>query len=199
MSQTLRADAQENRDRVLDAARALFAEHGLDVTMRDIARRADVGPATLYRRFPTRRDLVDAAFADEMRTCRAIVVDACADPDPARGLRDAIERTIVLNAGNRGFVDAMASVEHDHEGIARHRVELRRMLAGLVDRARAAGDVRPDLTIDDVLLLLSAGRGIPGRSPARRAAAAHRFGRLAADMLVARAGAPAPVDAARGT
>lgn len=66
----LRADAQDNRDRVLEAARALFAERGIDVTMRQIARRADVGPATLYRRFPTKQILVDEAFEYELRSCR---------------------------------------------------------------------------------------------------------------------------------
>jgi AcrR family transcriptional regulator len=77
--QMLRADAQENRDRVLEAARDLFGRQGLGVTMREVARLADVGPATLYRRFPTKKHLVDAAFADEVRACRGIVEDACAD------------------------------------------------------------------------------------------------------------------------
>ncbi|MCZ9342279.1 TetR/AcrR family transcriptional regulator, partial [Streptomyces sp. TRM76130] len=54
---TLRADALDNRDRILDAARALFATRGLDVPMREVARHARVAPATLYRRFPTKRDL----------------------------------------------------------------------------------------------------------------------------------------------
>ena len=66
LTQMLRADAQENRDRILAAARALFAERGLDVGMREIARRAGVGPATLYRRFPTKQALIDEAFAVEL-------------------------------------------------------------------------------------------------------------------------------------
>src|SRR5690349_1268544 len=73
----LRADALDNRERILDAARALFAAEGLDVPMGEIARRAGVGPATLYRRFPTKQTLIAEAFADEMRACHAIVDDAC--------------------------------------------------------------------------------------------------------------------------
>jgi AcrR family transcriptional regulator len=81
----LRSDAEENRQRVRDAARALFSERGLDVGMRDIARRAQVGPATLYRRFPTKQILIDEVFADELHSCRAIVDDGCSDPDPWHG------------------------------------------------------------------------------------------------------------------
>lgn len=70
---TLRSDALDNRERILDAARALFSADGLNVPMREIARRAGVGPATLYRHFPTKQMLVADAFADQLRACRAIV------------------------------------------------------------------------------------------------------------------------------
>ena len=65
LPQMLRADAEDNRERVLEAARELFAERGLDVPLREVARRAGVGPATLYRRFPTKQSLVDAAFTGD--------------------------------------------------------------------------------------------------------------------------------------
>src|ERR1700729_80765 len=68
---TLRSDARDNRELILDAARALFAAEGLNVPMREIARRAGVGPATLYRRFPTKEMLVTEAFADQMLACHA--------------------------------------------------------------------------------------------------------------------------------
>ena len=100
LPQDLRSDAKENRDRVLAAARELFATDGLDVTMREIARHAGVGPATLYRRFPTKADLVRAAFVHELDACRSIVVEALADSDPWRGFRGIIEQVLVLNARN---------------------------------------------------------------------------------------------------
>ena len=76
---TLRSDALDNRERILDAARAVFAADGLDVPMREIARRAGVGPATLYRRFPTKQTLATEAFTEQMHACHAIVQEGLAD------------------------------------------------------------------------------------------------------------------------
>ncbi|MGC0407018.1 AcrR family transcriptional regulator [Streptomyces sp. SAI-195] len=79
---TLRSDAEDNRERILDAARALFAAQGLRVPMREVARRAGVGPATLYRRFPGKQELITEACQDQLRACRAIVDECLAHPDP---------------------------------------------------------------------------------------------------------------------
>ncbi|MGX1032686.1 AcrR family transcriptional regulator [Streptomyces ambofaciens] len=79
---TLRSDAEDNRERILDAARALFAAQGLRVPMREVARRAGVGPATLYRRFPAKQELITEACKDQLRACRAIVDEGLAHPDP---------------------------------------------------------------------------------------------------------------------
>jgi AcrR family transcriptional regulator len=84
---TLRSDARDNRELILAAARAVLAAEGLNVPMREIARRAGVGPATLYRRFPTKEMLVTAAFTDEMRACHDIVGKAW--PTPIRGTGSA--------------------------------------------------------------------------------------------------------------
>jgi AcrR family transcriptional regulator len=174
----LRADAQDNRDRILETARTLFAERGLDITMRDIARRAEVGPATLYRRFPTKQLLIDEALADELRTCRAIVVDACADPDPWRGFCSVIDEITVLNVRNQGFVDAFLSMNPDIDTFAAHRAELLKMLTKLARRAQAANRLRRDFVIDDLLLVLLAGRGLASTPPAGRDKAARRFAAL---------------------
>ncbi|OLM12253.1 TetR/AcrR family transcriptional regulator [Pseudonocardia sp. Ae505_Ps2] len=179
----LRADAQDNRDRILVAARALFAENGLDVGMRAIARRAGVGPATLYRRFPTRDDLVREAFTEEMHECRQIVVDGVADDDPWRGFRTVVHRLLALNVRNRGFVDALTSAEPARDLLVGHRRELLGMLDGLVSRARAAGALRADFGLDDLVLILRAGRGLALAPEATRARDAARFARLAVDAL----------------
>lgn len=179
----LRTDAQDNRDQVLKAARALFSEKGIDVTMRAIARRADVGPATLYRRFPTKQALVDAAFADEVRSCRGIVEEGCADPDPWRGFCSVIERISVLNGRNQGFVDAFMSAKADVDMLAAHRASLLRMLAELARRAQAAGGLRRDFVMDDLVLVLLAGRGFASKSPYEREATARRFAALAIDAF----------------
>lgn len=85
LTHNLRSDAQDNRDRILAVAREAFAAEGLDVPMRALARRAGVGPATLYRRFPTKEALVVEVFAEQMAACTAAVDAGLADPDPWRG------------------------------------------------------------------------------------------------------------------
>lgn len=183
MTQQLRADAQDNRDRMVLAARDLFAERGLDVGMREVARRAQVGPATLYRRFPTRQALIDEAFDVELRSCRGIVERGCADEDPWRGFTMVIERVTTLNARNRGFVDAFMSADPAAAAFAQHRRELLGMLDGLARRARDTGALRADFSIDDLVLILLAGRGISAVTESARDAAARRFATLAISGL----------------
>ncbi|WIB78705.1 helix-turn-helix domain-containing protein [Curtobacterium sp. MCPF17_002] len=179
----LRADARENRDRVLQAARDLFGQRGLEVTMRDVARHADVGPATLYRRFPTRQHLVDAAFEDELELCRSIVFEGAQEHDPWTGFRAVVERIVELNARNQGFVDALVAEGQVSERLARHRAELLRALAELSLRAKADGTLRQDFVVDDLLLVLLAARGLRGDDAGERLIAARRFAALALDSF----------------
>ncbi|ROQ40703.1 TetR family transcriptional regulator [Frondihabitans sp. PhB188] len=183
----LRSDAQSNRDRVLAAARELFATEGLGVPMREISRRAGVGPATLYRRFPTKPDLVAAAFADELSACRAIVEDGAADPAPWRGLQSVIVELTELNARNHGFVEAFTSQYPDAADFTTHRRELLHLLTSLVRRAQESGELRADFVMNDLMLVLLAGRGLAALPPSRRDAAARRFADLAIDALRASA------------
>lgn len=183
MPQMLRSDAQGNRDRLLVVARELFAERGLDVTMREIARRAQVGPATLYRRFPTKADLIEAVFADEVRLCGKIVEGGCADRDPWRGFCSVIEKITVLNGRNQGFIDAYMSANSEPHGHAAHRRVALQGLTLLARRAQAAGALRLDFTIDDLVLVLLASRALRSVTQARREAAARRFAALAIDAF----------------
>ncbi|MEZ0113581.1 AcrR family transcriptional regulator [Catenulispora sp. EB89] len=183
VTQKLRADAQENRDRIVEAARALFSERGLEASMREVARAAGVGPATLYRRFPTKQALIDGVFADELRACRQIVVDGCADPDPWRGFAWVIEHLTVLNAQNKGFIDAFMWASPEAPVFARHRASLLRELEKLAARAKRAGRLRHDFVLDDFVLVLQAGRGLSASRPADRTLAARRFAALALDSF----------------
>lgn len=185
--QMLRADALENRERVLEAARALFAEQGVDVTMRQIARRAQVGPATLYLRFPTKQLLIDEAFADEVRSCTQIVDDGCADPDPWRGFCAVIERITLLNGRNHGFVQAYLAANPGTDSFGVHRATLLRRLGGLTEGAKEAGGLRADFAIEDLVLVLQAGRGLASVPKVAREAAARRFAALATDAFRASA------------
>jgi AcrR family transcriptional regulator len=139
----LRSDARDNRELILDAARALFAAEGLNVPMREIARRAGVGPATLYRRFPTKETLVTEALAGQMRACHAIVDEGLADPDPWHGLCLVIEKICELHARNRGFTAAFMSAFPSAMDFAADREYALRSIAGLARRARDAGACAP--------------------------------------------------------
>lgn len=183
VTHNLRSDARENRGRILDAARALFAERGLDVSMREVARCAGAGPATLYRRFPTKQALIDDVFADELRACRRIVADGCADPDPWHGFSSVIDGLSVLGVQNRGFVEAFMSANPQAPVFTHHRRELLRQLGALAARAKRAGHLRHDFTLDDLVLVLLAGRGLSSTRPATRTVAARRFAALALDAF----------------
>ena len=99
----LRADARRNRERIIAAAREVFAQRGLDVPVEDIARHAGVGVATLYRRFPTRADLIAGAFEAKMAAYADAVTQALADPDPWAGFCSYIEQVCAMQAADQGF------------------------------------------------------------------------------------------------
>ncbi|WP_307533530.1 TetR/AcrR family transcriptional regulator [Streptomyces sp. V3I8] len=187
-SPDLRSDARDNRERVLDAARTLFSARGLDVPMREIARRAGVGPATLYRRFPTKQILVTAVFADQVRACRAIVDEGCADPDPWRGFCLVIERICELHAHDRGFTEVFMSMFPGTEDAAESREYTVRAVAGLARRAQEAGHLRPDFVMDDLVLVLMAHKGIRTASSAGQIAASRRFAGFVIQAFAARPG-----------
>ncbi|WP_345462497.1 helix-turn-helix domain-containing protein [Actinoallomurus oryzae] len=174
----LRSDALDNRERILDAARALFAAEGLNVPMREIARRAGVGPATLYRRFPTKQLLLTEAFTDEMRACHAIVEEGLAEPDPWRGFCLLLERICELHARNRGFTAAFMSALPNAMDFAADRERVLKSIAELAGRAKETGRLRPDWVLDDLFLMLMANRGIHAPSTAARVAASRRFAAL---------------------
>lgn len=183
MTRTPRADARENRERILEAARAVFAAEGLGTPMRAIARRAEVGPATLYRHFPTKEALVTEAFAGQLRACRDIADEGLADPDAWRGLRVAIEKLFELHARDRGFTAAFMAAYPRAIDFAAERDRALRAITELTGRAKASGHLRRDFVPDDLLLVLMANNGIQAPSPKARVAASRRFAALAVQAL----------------
>src|ERR1700689_1118757 len=147
--------------------------------MREIARRAGVGPATLYRHFPTKETLVTEALAGQMHACRAIVDEGLADPDPWHGFCLGIERICELHARNRGFTAAFITAFPNAMDFAADREYALRSIAGLARRARDAGRLRPDFVLDDLILMLMANSGIRATSTAAAVAASRRFAALA--------------------
>ena len=176
---TLRSDARDNRDLILEAAREAFAAEGPNVPMREIARRAGVGPATLYRRFPTKEALATEALEDQIRACYAIVDEAAADPDPWHGFRFVINRLFELNGGNRDLAMAFTAAFPKAMNVTADREHALSSLAELARRAKDAGRLRPDFVLDDLILMLMASRGLHATSPATLAAASRRLATLA--------------------
>jgi AcrR family transcriptional regulator len=154
VSRTLRADAQRNYDAVVDAARAAFAEKGTGASLDDVAVRAGVGNATLYRHFPTRDSLVVEAMRFRFAELDAIARELASHPDPAIGLREwIIEVTAVLRSW-RGLPEVVAdSLGTDSPmRTACQPVQLRSQM--LLLRAQDAGAARPSLTSDELFALI---------------------------------------------
>ncbi|SDQ13858.1 TetR/AcrR family transcriptional regulator [Quadrisphaera sp. DSM 44207] len=187
----LRADARENRRRILDAARAVFAERGLDAPVLEVVRRSGVGAATLYRRFPTREALITEVFTEQVTACVSVVLDASRDPDPWRGFCAAVEGLCALDAADRGFTGAFLSAFPGRVDVEDQRERAERAFADLARRAQDAGELRADFSRHDLTLLLMANRGIVHEDPDTRLAASRR---LAAYLLQGfRAGTATPL------
>jgi AcrR family transcriptional regulator len=178
----LRADAERNRERVLSAAREVFAEQGLDASTNEIARRAGVGIATLFRRFATRDDLVAAAFEDKMSAYAAAIEDALVDPDPWQGFCDYIERVCRMQADDRGFADVLTLTFPTAKALEEERDRSAKAVAKLLIRAKASGRLRKDFAHQDVPLILMANAGVV---MATRDAAPEAWRRLVGYLLQA--------------
>jgi AcrR family transcriptional regulator len=146
-----RADAQRNRERLVGAARELFASVGVDVSVREVAGRAGVGVGTLYRHFPTREELVDAVLEEALEEAVAVAEAALAEDDAWLGLELFLERTLELHARNRGLKDVVETQGRGRAEATRRRI--RPLVARLVERAQAQGSLRPDVAPEDLSLV----------------------------------------------
>jgi AcrR family transcriptional regulator len=149
----LRADAERNRQRLLAAARELFATRGLDVTLDEIARHAGVGTGTAYRRFANKDALIDALMVDRIGELAALAEECLEDPDPWRGLTGYFERALALQAADRGLKDVLFSSGRGRERSTEARRQIAPVVAKLVRRAQDAGAVRSDFALSDVPLI----------------------------------------------
>jgi AcrR family transcriptional regulator len=176
-----RKDAQRNHDAILAAARELFAECA-DAPMYEVARRAGVGQATLYRNFPDRRNLAAALIAEHMERAERLAAEHAGDPDAFFVLlRDIVETMASSHAlGELAREDACLG-----SALERRRRRLAELIKEPLRDAKAAGSLRRDLTMDDVFLVVSMIKGAVARAdgPAARAAAASRGLALVVDGL----------------
>ncbi|MEV0348719.1 helix-turn-helix domain-containing protein [Nonomuraea sp. NPDC050680] len=149
-----RADARRNHDAVLAAARKLFAERGADVPLDDVARHAGVGNATMYRHFPTRQDLIIAVYADEVTELCESGDTLLAAASPGDALHEWLGAFVAHVAGKRDLALALP-----RDGSALFGEWHEKMLAtasALLTRAQEAGEVRPDLTVRELMTLANA-------------------------------------------
>jgi AcrR family transcriptional regulator len=150
----LRADAERNLRRVLDAALEVFAEHGLDAPVTLIAERAEVGVATIFRRFPTKDDLLAALLLHRGEQMVAAADDALEQDDAGAAFRDLAEFITAAQIADRGFCDAIGTDLFARADLQALFDGVRTRLASLIARAQATGALRPEVTAEDVLLVL---------------------------------------------
>ena len=189
----LRADARDNRRRLLEAARDLYIERGPGAPLEEIARRAGTGIATLYRRFPDRRSLIREVVLDALqRTADEARQAAAEEPGPFDALVRYSHRAIDVRTA--AVIPALlGEVPFDDEEIIRIRQAGRTALQALVDAAHRAGALRSDVTSGDIgLLIVRMSRPLPGGFPAEvQDRLGHRHVNLVIDGLRATARQPA--------
>jgi AcrR family transcriptional regulator len=161
-----RADARRNYDRLIAAAREAFTERDCSATLEDIARRAGVGIGTLYRHFPTRTDLIEAVYVEEVEAlCRS--ADDLGDASPWDALVGWLHRFIGYVATKQALAEELFAVaDRDSEVFKTCRVAFYAAGEPLLRRAQEAGAVRPDVTIDDVVKMVGGIAKIQAADPA---------------------------------
>ncbi|MEU0692300.1 TetR/AcrR family transcriptional regulator [Streptomyces uncialis] len=153
----MRSDARRNRERLLAAAHEVFADHGTDASLEDVARRAGVGIGTLYRHFPTRHALMSAVFEDavsDLLSRSRALLDA---PQSCTALVDWLRAIITHASEYRGLSHALMSACHDDSSaLARCSTPMREAGTALLTRAQRSGAVRADVSVSDLMQLTNA-------------------------------------------
>lgn len=150
----MRADAERNRRRLLDAATQMFCERGLDVGVGEIAQQAGVGRGTLFRNFPSKEHLIAAIVVERMRESIARAHAALESLDAGASLFELIEQSVGRSQTDRALFDAIAETWLANDEIREVHEQLISVLDALVRRAQEAGAVRTDISAIDVMMLI---------------------------------------------
>jgi AcrR family transcriptional regulator len=152
---TLRADARRNRERIMTSARELFAREGPQAQMDDVAAHAGVGIGTVYRHFPTKEALLTAMVRDRFTVFAEIARVAEGISDPFESLQTMMRESCQAVEHDMGFQLAMMGANQlDWEGIEQEKAALAQVVSRVIERAVAAGAVRPDLSIGDYPMMM---------------------------------------------
>jgi AcrR family transcriptional regulator len=177
-----RADALRNRERVIAAAAAVFAEKGLDAGVPDVAARAGVGKATVYRSFPSKEHLVAAVACERLAWITDLVTRALAADDAGAAFTGAVLAIAEQQAGDWAIAGSLAADIHLPE-LDGARATAHAALEALVDRGREAGALRPDATAEELRVLFTGVAQVLRAGDERDPAVWRRYGRLVADAL----------------
>jgi AcrR family transcriptional regulator len=150
-----RSDALRNRERLLDAAKAVFSAGGAEASLEAVARRADVGIGTLYRHFPTREALYEAVYRHEVEQLGELAERLNGEASPVEALRQWLHSSVAFVATKKGMMAALAIVYNtDSELTAYSSARLTASIGALLSRAVEAGEIRADVNADDLLRAL---------------------------------------------
>jgi AcrR family transcriptional regulator len=191
-SRPLRADAKLNREKILGAAAELFAERGLSVPLEDIAARAGVGVATLYRRFPSRSDLAAAAFERNISRYTEAVDRALANPRARDGFETLVFELCELQASDAGLRDLLTTAFPANSAVEGRTAEAVGKVKELIGRAQDEGSLRRDVVVADVVVLLLANAGVLRATSEAAPEASRRFAAVILDAFRAAPDAPLP-------
>jgi AcrR family transcriptional regulator len=150
-----RTDAVRNHERVLEAAQAVFNAGGPDASLEAVARRAGVGIGTLYRHFPTREALFEAVYRREVEHLAVLAEQLKAEPSPVEALRRWLRSNVEFVATKKGMSAALALAVNSSSELTAYSFErLTKAVGALLDRAVAAGEIRADISPEDLLRAL---------------------------------------------
>jgi AcrR family transcriptional regulator len=150
-----RTDAVRNRERVLEAANTVFSAGGPDASLEAVARTAGVGIGTLYRHFPTREALFEAVYRREVEHLADLAEQLKDKPDPLDALRQWMRSNVKFVATKKGMSEALALAAYKNPELFSHSYDsLTRAIGSLLDRAIAAGEIRDDISAEDLLRAL---------------------------------------------
>lgn len=156
----LRTDAERNRVRIIEAATAAFARHGLEVPLEEVADQAGVGIGTLYRRFSSRDELIGACFERRLAEYASAAEEALAAPDGWTGFTGYIERICAMQAADRGLAAVLNRSLPNAKALEAHRARGYEVSVRLIERAQAEGSLRADVVAEDLALLFMANAGV---------------------------------------
>jgi AcrR family transcriptional regulator len=160
---------------IVDAARDVLSERGLDAPLEEVAQRAGVGIATLYRRFPTRADLVTAVFEKKMTAYNNAIDAALSHEDPWLGFCDYVRAACGMQAEDAGFADVLSRTFPTSPALEKQRRDGFRKFARLVRRAKESGGLRRDFVSQDMVMFLMANAGVVHATHDTSPAAWERF------------------------